>query len=126
MGHYSHTGMVAGRMLLLAHDMLSPAGLLFLAVSHLTCVCSIVSNFLWMLIGQLPLSCVLNSRYLTLEHLRALLKHVGFAEVNERWKKGGKMAYWLFRKVEKGDTGGEFRKKVVIKQGNRNNFCILL
>jgi 25S rRNA (adenine2142-N1)-methyltransferase len=116
--------MVAGRMLLLAHDMLSPAGLLFLAVSYTVFD---RSNFLWMLgLQQLPLSCVLNSRYLTLEHLKALLKHVGFAEVNERWKKGGKMAYWLFRKVEKDDTGGEFGKKVVIRQGNRNNFCILL
>jgi 25S rRNA (adenine2142-N1)-methyltransferase len=57
---------------------------------------------------------------------------IGFAQVKERWKKGGKMAYWLFRKGESVsyaanlDVTGQFRKKTVLKQGNRNNFCILL
>jgi 25S rRNA (adenine2142-N1)-methyltransferase len=57
---------------------------------------------------------------------------IDFAPVKERWKVGGKMAYWLFRRDERVglaadlDATGQFRKKTILKQGNRNNFCILL
>ncbi|KAG2041546.1 nucleolus protein [Suillus americanus] len=66
-----------GRMLCLAHSMLAPDGLLFLA---------------------LPLPCVENSRYLTFNNLQSLMNVLGFTEVQRKWKKGGKMAYWLYRK----------------------------
>ncbi|KAH7927749.1 nucleolus protein [Leucogyrophana mollusca] len=95
-----------GRMLLLAHTILAPDGLLFLA---------------------LPLPCVENSRYFTFELLGALMRNIGFCEVRRKWKKGGKMAYWLYRKGEKSDIpADDLRKKVICRQGNRNNFVILL
>ncbi|KAI0055484.1 hypothetical protein BV25DRAFT_1873101 [Artomyces pyxidatus] len=97
-----------GRMLELAHTILCPGGLLFLA---------------------LPLPCVMNSRYTTLEHVKALMEIIGFTRVEERWKAGGKMIYWLFRKVDTASSNArreQFRIKVVLRQGNRNNFVILL
>jgi 25S rRNA (adenine2142-N1)-methyltransferase len=77
---------------------------------------------------QLPLPCVENSRYLTFEHFNALMSAIGFVEIRERWKKNGKMAYWLYRKATKGNQAlimKDFQKKVV-RQGHRNNFCIVL
>ncbi|TFY83216.1 hypothetical protein EWM64_g797 [Hericium alpestre] len=96
-----------GRMLRLAHTMLRAEGLLFLA---------------------LPLPCVSNSRYTTPEHLTALMAAIGFIQLRERWKPGGKMAYWLYRKTvpEANQDADCFLKKNVLRQGNRNNFCILL
>ncbi|KLO14898.1 nucleolus protein [Schizopora paradoxa] len=100
-----------GRMLCIAYDMLKADGLLFLA---------------------LPLPCVSNSRYMTLEHLEHLMLSIGFAKLRERWKVGGKMAYWLFRKCtlpsrsqERAIVGFE-KKKVLREGGQRNNFSILL
>ncbi|EPQ58248.1 hypothetical protein GLOTRDRAFT_114713 [Gloeophyllum trabeum ATCC 11539] len=95
-----------GRMLRLARTMLRPDGLLFLA---------------------LPLPCVRNSRYLTMDHLRALMNALGFAEIKSRWKDGGKMAYWLYRKSAPDSQEQErFRRKTVLLQGKRNNYAILL
>lgn len=52
---------------------------------------------------------------------------IGFIEVHERWRKNGKMAYWLYRKVPQvNGKEADFMKKVVLRQGNRNNFSILL
>lgn len=52
---------------------------------------------------------------------------VGFMEVQLKWKKGGKMAYWLYRKGERDQVSlDEFRKKSVCRQGDRNNFAIIL
>lgn len=51
---------------------------------------------------------------------------IGFTEVNQRWKKNGKMAYWLYRKGTANEDNTDFTKKVVLRQGNRNNFSILL
>ena len=78
---------------------------------------------------QLPLPCVSNSRYLTIEHLTRLMEHVGFVKIRERWKEGGKMGYWLFKKSRDGIQGDKdvaFGKKDVLREGKRNNFCILL
>lgn len=52
---------------------------------------------------------------------------IGFKEIHERWKKSGKMAYWLYQKSDevKGDVR-KFHKKTVFRQGNRNNFTIVL
>ncbi|KAI6129145.1 putative methyltransferase-domain-containing protein [Pisolithus thermaeus] len=97
-----------GRMLCLAHNFLRESGLLFLV---------------------LPLPCVENSRYLTFEHLGLLMTAIGFHEVERKWKQGGKMAYWLYRKVERGihPDFSPFRKRCVCRQGSsRNNFVILL
>jgi len=95
-----------GRMLHIAHNCLALGGHLFLA---------------------LPLPCVTNSRYLDFPHLKALMEAIGFIEVRDRWKVGRKMAYWLYRKGNPcGRPRKAFEKKSVLKQGNRNNFCILL
>jgi 25S rRNA (adenine2142-N1)-methyltransferase len=95
-----------GRMLRMAYKMLSPQGLLFLV---------------------LPLPCVQNSRYLTFNHLKALMLAIGFVEIKERWKQDGKMSYWLYRKGDSSkQTVENFQKKVVFRQGKRNNFSILL
>ncbi|KAI0933850.1 hypothetical protein AcW1_005562 [Taiwanofungus camphoratus] len=99
-----------GRMLNLAHAMLCPNGLLFLA---------------------LPLPCIMNSRYLTPEHFDGLTNVIGFSIIRKRWKEGGKMAYWLLRKSLADTTTGRsarapYQKKTILRQGRRNNFAILL
>ena len=79
---------------------------------------------------------------MTFEHLTQLMNAVGFEKLRERWKEGGKMAYWLFQKrskltdaaisrareLEKGGMGTDVRfdKKVEFRVGKRNNFSILL
>lgn len=112
-----------GRMLFMARNMLSHKGLLFLVVSSPHP--AITSIYL-----QLPLSCVLNSRYLTLDHLNEIMAAIGLVELKTQWKKGGKMTYWLYQKVgtdppQNFPTTG-LKKKIVLREGNRNNFSILL
>ena len=71
----------------------------------------------------------MNSRYLTPDHLLQLMEALSFVEVRNRWKEGGKMAYWLFKKksIPKPNIDATpFRKKAVLRTGNRNNFSILL
>jgi len=99
-----------GTMLRLAHSMLRLDGFLFLA---------------------LPLPCILNSRYLTPEHLDGLLQVIGLYAVKTRWKEGGKMAYWLLQKrlprhAAFGDDAPIYKKKTELRSGKRNNFAILL
>ncbi|KAH9060047.1 putative methyltransferase-domain-containing protein [Lactarius vividus] len=96
-----------GRMLVQAHSMLRLGGLCFLA---------------------LPLPCVDNSRYITMEHMKELMDTIGFHQLEERWRPGGKMAYWLYQKKtpHEGCLGERFSKKKVHRQGNRNNFHILV
>ncbi|KAH0830275.1 hypothetical protein J3R83DRAFT_1640 [Lanmaoa asiatica] len=77
---------------------------------------------------QLPSPCVENSRYMSFERLELLMTTIGFVEVEKKWRQGGKMVYWLYRKMPADGplkTDG-FRKKTVCRQGRRNNFCILL
>jgi len=97
-----------GRMLVHAHSMIRPGGLCFLA---------------------LPLPCVNNSRYMTLERMRELMSAIGFSQLKERWKPGGKMVYWLYEKqapLEKRAVD-QFKRKEVLRLGkNRNNFHIIL
>lgn len=114
-------------MLRIAHDLLRPQGLLFIAV------CTLQNNergnpntFV-----QLPLPCIMNSRYMTPDHFKGLMECVGFDEVRTRWKDNGKMAYWLFRRTLRhpSTTYQErelYQKKTVFRQGDRNNFVILL
>ncbi|KAJ7093164.1 nucleolus protein [Mycena epipterygia] len=95
-----------GRMLRLAWNFLVPGGHLFLA---------------------LPLPCVMNSRYLTCERLTAMMDALGFFQVKERWKTGGKMHYALYQKRVTAGFTEPFSKKTVLRQGDsRNNFSILL
>ncbi|EJF62440.1 nucleolus protein [Dichomitus squalens] len=99
-----------GRMLKLAHNMLRPSGLLFVA---------------------LPLPCIMNSRYTTAEHYEGLMYAIGFEKLLSRWKDGGKMAYWLFRRSRLSTSAtyqkhALYEKKTVFRTGDRNNFVILL
>ncbi|KAF7778877.1 hypothetical protein Agabi119p4_3222 [Agaricus bisporus var. burnettii] len=96
-----------GSMLQLANTILKDKGYLFLA---------------------LPLPCLTNSRYMSFEHFTRLMETLGFSELRCRWKKGGKMAYWLYQKQPKPrqEESGGFVKKVVLRHGNRNNFAVLL
>jgi 25S rRNA (adenine2142-N1)-methyltransferase len=65
---------------------------------------------------------------MSFEHFTRLLETLGFSELKCRWKKGGKMAYWLYRKQRKPrqEEFGDFVKKAVLRHGNRNNFAVLL
>lgn len=65
---------------------------------------------------------------MSFERLESLMAAIGFVEVEKRWRQGGKMTYWLYRKKlrDGGLKGDEFRKKWVCREGRRNNFCILL
>jgi 25S rRNA (adenine2142-N1)-methyltransferase len=99
-----------GRMLRVAHAALNDGGWMFLA---------------------LPAPCVQNSRYLTAERMVDILRAVGFEQVEDRCRPGGRMAYWLLRKTEPGLRSDEakrvFGKKEMLRTGSdRNNFCVLL
>ena len=67
---------------------------------------------------------------MTLEHMGELMETIGFSRLEERWKPGGKMIYWLYEKQsppEKKRAGEHFGRKKVLRLGrNRNNFHILL
>lgn len=67
---------------------------------------------------------------MTMEHMKELMAAVGFHQLEERWRPGGKMVYWLYQKKtpqpEKVFFDERFSKKVVLRQGNRNNFHILV
>lgn len=109
-------------MLRLAWDFLVPGGHLFLAVSKT--IFSLRSN-VECIHMQLPLPCVMNSRYLTCERLTAMMEALGFFQIKERYKAGGKMLYSLYRKGEQGNSE-PFSKKTILRQGDRNNFSVLL
>lgn len=119
-----------GRMLRLASNFLVENGHLFVAV----CFC--LSPFLprsKVHILQLPLPCLANSRYLDFDLFINLMNFLGFTELQRHWRKGGKMVYHLFQKKmdalnlpRKLAAPEKFTKKTVLRQGNRNNFSILL
>jgi 25S rRNA (adenine2142-N1)-methyltransferase len=75
---------------------------------------------------------VSNSRYLDFDHLKKLMLVLGFALLEERWREGGKMGYWLYHKKSSilpcgAETHKLFTKKEVLREGShRNNFTILL
>lgn len=95
-----------GHMLLTAHDILAIGGYLFIA---------------------LPLPCIANSRYLDFDHLQDLMETVGFRELHRRCKPKGKMAYYLYIKEFRAIRSVErFQRKMRLREGNRNNFSILL
>jgi 25S rRNA (adenine2142-N1)-methyltransferase len=68
---------------------------------------------------------------MTLEHMRELMNAIGFSQLEERWKPGGKMIYWLYEKQspppEKRRAVEHFSRKKVLRLGrSRNNFHIIL
>ena len=101
---------VPGRMLFLMHEHLRPteSSLLFLV---------------------LPSSCIANSRYISSDSLRKLMAAIGFEFVQESWKVGGKLGYWLWRwrPIIATQDMARWEKKVVQTEGSkRNNFSIVL
>lgn len=111
-------------MLELAHSMLRSDGLLFLAVS----ISYVSSRDEKLNFSKLPLPCVANSRYLTFPHLKAILESLGFLEIREKWRKNGKMGYWLYQKapIPSDQSIDAFKKKTVLRTGHRNNFAVIL
>jgi 25S rRNA (adenine2142-N1)-methyltransferase len=66
---------------------------------------------------------------MTLEHMKELMDTIGFSQMEERWKAGGKMIYWLYEKRAPPEkrAGEHFSRKKVLRLGrNRNNFHIIL
>ncbi|KAF8326609.1 uncharacterized protein EI90DRAFT_3069906 [Cantharellus anzutake] len=100
-----------GKMLRLARSFLkSPTGLMFLA---------------------LPSACIQNSRYLDRTRLGTLLHATGFRIVVERCKAGGKIVYLLCQAdapypLDRSELPSELTTKRTLREGNRNNFAILL
>ncbi|WWD21067.1 hypothetical protein CI109_105548 [Kwoniella shandongensis] len=98
-----------GRMLRLLHEHLKPRGesLLFLV---------------------LPLPCLANSRYISIDSCVELMTVVGFELVKEQWKGGGKVGYWLWRWKRPDDQGSDRWKRKIVEQDGpkRNNFAIVL
>ena len=74
----------------------------------------------------LPLSCVVNSRYLTEERLVEIMESLGFAQM--RVKRSAKLYYSLWRlRVGYAENSREVFKKEEVRSGkDRNNFCIVL
>lgn len=56
------------------------------------------------------------------------MRCVGFDKIKERGRVGGKMGYWLFRKVTPASFDeSTYKRKSVLRLGKmRNNFAILL
>lgn len=98
-----------GHMLLHAHDYLLPHGYLYLV---------------------LPLPCLTNSRYLSHARLTSILTSTGWTV--ERQHDSAKLTYWLLKRSgeERGEgedrDGKEWKREVVRKGAQRNNFCILV
>lgn len=100
-----------GRMLKLIHQQLLPSE----------------RSFLFLV---LPTACTENSRYMTSEHLKALLRVIGFEQVKKRAKPGGKVIYTLWKRQassvpSQGVTS--FKKRTELRAGaKRNNFLVLI
>jgi 25S rRNA (adenine2142-N1)-methyltransferase len=71
----------------------------------------------------LPAPCVMNSRYLTEEHLTLIMDTLGFVLMHN--KLSAKLVYYLWR-YQSGGTHKPVPKKSLRAGGNRNNFCMIL
>ena len=101
---------LTGKMLSLIHSHLKPqrSSLLFLV---------------------LPLPCLMNSRYISIAKLQALMADIGFDLVDERRKRGGRVGFWLWawRQADGRRDVSRWKIKTVENEGpKRNNFAILL
>ncbi|GAA5880456.1 hypothetical protein JCM3774_005199 [Rhodotorula dairenensis] len=97
-----------GHMLLHAHDYLLPHGYLYLV---------------------LPLPCLTNSRYLSHARLTSILTSTGWTVARQH--DSAKLTYWLLRRSGTEGTGEdrdgrEWKREVVRKGAQRNNFCVLV
>ena len=74
----------------------------------------------------LPLSCVVNSRYLTETRLIEIMEFLGFAQV--RVKRSAKLYYslWTFTEDYEENPEKVFKKEELRSGKDRNNFCIVL
>lgn len=69
---------------------------------------------------------------MTADHMRALLRFVGFEEIKRRAKPGGKVIYTLWKWQEgngdsKASEAQRFKKRMELRSGaTRNNFVVLL
>ncbi|GMK59331.1 hypothetical protein CspeluHIS016_0703460 [Cutaneotrichosporon spelunceum] len=80
-----------------------------------------------MLFIVLPLPCVSNSRYTTVESFKQLVTALGFKLEQEQWRPRGKVAYWLFRWRSTTEDVVKFKRKKILNDGpTRNNFTILI
>ncbi|RUP36176.1 nucleolus protein [Jimgerdemannia flammicorona] len=77
----------------------------------------------------LPLPCVTNSRYMSHEHLLAMMRSLGYVRCI-RHHHSTKLAYYLFEWSGAAGSGRgiEWRKKVLEGRegGGRNNFCVVV
>ncbi|OCK95241.1 uncharacterized protein K441DRAFT_634796 [Cenococcum geophilum 1.58] len=71
----------------------------------------------------LPAPCVMNSRYLTEEHLTLIMDTLGFVLMHK--KLSAKLVYYLWR-YHSGGTQKPVPKKSLRAGGSRNNFCVIL
>lgn len=87
-----------------------------------------VNSHRGLLFIALPLPCMQNSRYLTFDHFYGLMRAIGFSLLKERWRQGGKVVYWLFKKAQTPiPYNPKWSTKKVLQEGsNRNNFAIML
>jgi 25S rRNA (adenine2142-N1)-methyltransferase len=80
----------------------------------------------------LPAPCLLNSRYLTVEHLAAMLNSLGYCLVRAKTTRKLYYSLWCYDGPGARDewvrTGGQtvFKKREINPGGGRNNFCIVL
>ena len=102
---------MTGKMLRLARTFLkSPAGLMFIV---------------------LPSACVQNSRYMDRARLELVLRATGFRVITEKCKASGKIVYFLCQADAPSELDGkslpkELTAKRTLREGDRNNFAILL
>jgi len=77
----------------------------------------------------LPLPCVQNSRYLTIDSFKTLANAIGLRCDQAKWVDGRRMVYFIFVRddtLQRQDTTPFAKKRILIDGGKRNNFCILL
>jgi 25S rRNA (adenine2142-N1)-methyltransferase len=75
----------------------------------------------------LPTPCVLNSRFLSIDHLTGLMLSIGYRKIRERWKGDKGVTYWLFERCmpEKGEVDWT-KKRILEDGGGKNNFAVQL
>ncbi|EXJ72279.1 uncharacterized protein A1O5_04783 [Cladophialophora psammophila CBS 110553] len=80
----------------------------------------------------LPSSCLHNSRYLTPQHLTAILNSLGYTHLHTKTTRKLHYSLWRFDGPRARDewikSGGDvvFKKREINPGGGRNNFCIVL
>jgi 25S rRNA (adenine2142-N1)-methyltransferase len=83
-------------------------------------------NRLHYLFLVVPLPCVDNSRYMTHEHLIAMMRSIGYTKcINHHFS--NKLAYYLFELEGVPNTSKlNWKKKILQDGGGRNNFAVVI